>query len=403
RSAADGDDLLWSLEKRNFGVDTVTGEQVEIPLGERMLIAGMSGAGKSVASRPMLFEASEGDTNALVIFDFKKVEGRLWDHRARVVTTAEDALALSEELVEEMTERLDLLPKGKDKLTPTRERPRITVVVDEGAEVISAAKDALVGLESVARMGRAASIDLWWMTQKPTIPDGIPKQIAPQLALKICLAVSTPTEARVVLGEDAQAKGWTAEDLDYPGYALVRAGKSRKPHPVKVRYMTAEQVIALPDRPIWSRYAEPAAPARPVFTLVKNGPVEWDEDASVYDTAAPAPVAVPPRPDYAPTAHQPAPAAQFVTGPVRPRPVAAVPAQVAPAEPVPAEPAPAVTNRDRVFAAIRSGARTAKAVTEATGLNKGTVSREVKALTEAGSIRKTDDGLVVAAAGEVSA
>jgi len=38
------------------------------------------------------------------------------------------------------------------------------------------------------------------MTQKPTIGDGIPKQIVPQI-----LSVRTPTEARVVLGEDAQA------------------------------------------------------------------------------------------------------------------------------------------------------------------------------------------------------
>ncbi|MBV1953688.1 cell division protein FtsK, partial [Streptomyces sp. BV333] len=81
------------------------------------------------------------------------------------------------------------------------ERPRITVVVDEGAEVVSVCDDvetvvgwtekgkpvteklsALPGLESLARMGRAACVDLWWMTQKPTIGDGVPKQIAPQMS-----------------------------------------------------------------------------------------------------------------------------------------------------------------------------------------------------------------------------
>ncbi len=396
RSAADGDDLLWSPERRNFGVDTVTGEQVEIGLGERMLIAGMSGAGKSVASRPLLYDASEGDTNALVIFDLKKVEGRLWDHRARVASTPLDVVDLADELVEEMTERLDLLPKGQDKWTPTAERPRITVVVDEGAEVMSSCdkvetvvgytakgapitekRNALDGLESVARMGRAACIDLVWMTQKPSIGDGIPKQIAPQLVTKICLAVSTPTETRVVLGEDAQAKGWTADELDYPGYAFVRSGR-RKPHPVKVRYMDKAQIIALPERPIWS-YGENAQSSRPhpALTLVKGNaqPYDLDED-SVYETpAAPAPVGLPPMPTAPP----------------------AIPAQGrAPAEPV--------TNRDRVLAAVADGARTAKAVTEATGLNKGTVSREVKALTEAGTVLRAEDGTLTAAiAGEVSA
>ena len=55
------------------------------------------------------------------------------------------------------------------------------------------------------------------------------------------------------------------------------------------------------------------------------------------------------------------------------------------------------TNRDRVLSAVRDGARTAKDVTEATGLNKGTVSRELKALTEAGTVLRSAKGLEVAA------
>ncbi|WP_435193212.1 MarR family transcriptional regulator [Streptomyces sp. NRRL F-5630] len=302
RSAADSDDLKWTPERRSLGVDTVTGEQVTVPLGERLLIAGRSGAGKSVASRPLLYDASEGDTNALVIIDLKRVEGRLWDHRARVASTPHEVIDVVDELETEMLERLSVLPKGQDTWTPSRERPRITVVVDEGAEVMSAAdkvvyevetgegktrtanRSALPGLESIARMGRAACIDLWWMTQKPTIGDGIPKQIAPQIGISICLAVRTPAEARVVLGEDAQAKGWNADELPVPGVALVRDGQ-RKPDPVKVRYMDKSVVIALPDRTPWSRDAAPTVEAAgaPVLTLVKNttGPDEPAADSAV--------------------------------------------------------------------------------------------------------------------------
>ncbi|MET7601363.1 MarR family transcriptional regulator [Streptomyces avermitilis] len=289
RSAADGDDLKWTPERRSLGIDTVTGEQVTVPLGERLLIAGRSGAGKSVASRPLLFDASEGATNALVIIDLKRVEGRLWDHRARVASTPRDVVNVVDELETEMLERLSILPKGQDTWTPTADRPRITVVVDEGAEVMTAAdkvpcetetgdgkirtvnRSALPGLESIARMGRAACIDLWWMTQKPTIGDGIPKQIAPQIGVSICLAVRTPAEARVVLGEDAQAKGWNADELPVPGVALIRDGK-RKPDPVKVRYMDKAVVIALPDRTPWSRTVAPTVEAAgaPTLTLVKD-------------------------------------------------------------------------------------------------------------------------------------
>lgn len=289
RSAADGDDLKWTPERRSLGVDTVTGEQVTVPLGERLLIAGRSGAGKSVASRPLLFDASEGATNALVIIDLKRVEGRLWDHRARVASTPREVVDVVDELETEMLERLSILPKGQDTWTPTPDRPRITVVVDEGAEVMTAAdkvlcetetaegktrtvnRSALPGLESIARMGRAACIDLWWMTQKPSINDGIPKQIAPQIGVSICLAVRTPAEARVVLGEDAQAKGWNADELPVPGVALIRDGK-RKPDPVQVRYMDKSVVIALPERTPWSRAVAPTVEAAgaPTLTLVQD-------------------------------------------------------------------------------------------------------------------------------------
>lgn len=60
-----------------------------------------------------------------------------------------------------------------------------------------------------------------------------------------------------------------------------------------------------------------------------------------------------------------------------------------------------VTNRDRVLQAVRDGARTAKAVVDATGLNKGTVSREIKQLAAAGALNRAEDGTL--AAGEVSA
>jgi hypothetical protein len=358
RSAADGDDLKWTPAARTFGVDTVTGEHVDLPLGERLLIAGMSGAGKSVASRPLLFDASQGDTNALVILDLKMVEGRLWDHRARVASTPAAVEAVTDELVTEMRERLKELPKGQASWKPTPARPRITVVVDEGAEVVTGAKSALDGLETLARLGRAACIDLWWMTQKPTMSGpslGIPPQIASQMGTRICLAVSTASETRNVLGEDAQAKGWTAEDLPMPGVALVRAGRSRPPHPVAVRHMTDGQVIALPARPVWRREeASEAAPVRPTLRLVKDAGTE---------------------------------AAGTVPAP---RPSEAAPVEGTPDARVLA-----------ALSALRPPVRQKDIVTT-TGLPKGTVSKAVRRLVESGRLVRNEDG-TIATAGEVSA
>ncbi|MFG3245025.1 MarR family transcriptional regulator [Streptomyces sp. NPDC048187] len=362
RSAADGDDLTWTPERRSLGIDTVTGEQVTVPLGERLLIAGRSGAGKSVASRPLLYDASEGATNALVIIDLKRVEGRLWDHRARVASTPHEVIDVTDELETEMLDRLSILPKGQDTWTPTPDRPRITVVVDEGAEVMTAAdgvpyeveagegktrtvkRSALPALESLARMGRAACIDLWWMTQKPTINDGIPKQIAPQIGVSICLAVRTPAEARVVLGEDAQAKGWNADELPVPGVALIRDGK-RKPDPVKVRYMDKSVVIALPDRTPWSRSTAPTVEAAgaPALTLVKD-----------------------PTPEMAPASDGAA---------------------------------------ARVLKAIETADEPVrqKDLVTLTGLSKGAVSKAVKALTASGTVVRTPDGFLTVTRGDEAA
>ena len=352
RSAAPGGVIPWRLGDA-FGVDMVTGEDVVVPLGHRVLIAGMSGSGKSTASRPMLAEASEGPTNVLVIIDLKKVEGRLWDHRARIAYNPVDVVELVDELVDEMNERLDVLPKGQATLIPTVERPRITVVVDEGAEVMSSCtkvetvvdvtesgreitekRDALEGLDTLARMGRAACIDLWWMTQSPTYGDGVPRQIAKQLGLRVGLGVESPSEARVVFGESAQEKGWKADELPIPGVAMVRDGK-RKPDPVKVRYMTDDQVVALPDQPIWRRER-----IAPVISMRKP-----------------------------------------------------------PAPPAP----PSESTDDRVLRIVQGGPVRQKEIVEKTGLPKGTVSKVVARLVAAGRLVRQSDGTVATARTEATA
>jgi S-DNA-T family DNA segregation ATPase FtsK/SpoIIIE len=380
RSAADGVELTGWKPGDPWGVDTVTGEPVMVPLGRRMLVAGTSGSGKSWSTRAILAEASEAPDHALVVIDPKRVEAINWEHRARVAISPDEVLTVTNELVAEMYERLALVPRGEDVIAISAARPRITVFVDEGAEVIAMSKDrayarVMENLSTLARLARAAEIILIWATQKPTMDakGGIDPQISAQITYRAALALSTSGESRVVFGEDATEKGWHAHDLPMPGVAMLRSGPKAKPHPIRTRAFSPKDVIALPDRPVWSRTAAPAQAPAPV--AVPAGPDEWTDlpDEPTVVTRPPLRL-VKDGGDY----------------------------ELAP--PVPAqretETAP-VTNRDKVMAAVRSGARTAKEVTEATGLNKGTVSREIKALVEAGSVRKAEDGTL--AAGEVSA
>lgn len=250
-------DLTWSPERRGIGLDADTGDVVSVDVTDRILIAGMSGAGKSVALRVLMAAAlALGDT-VLVIIDLK-VEGALWSHCARVESEPTEIEQLVHELTEEMREREDIMrARGMDMWQPTPERPRIVVVVDEGAELMSEVPDAVTGLRSLARRARSAQIPLWWATQKPTVTGagrGLDSSISMQLTSIVCLAVPSPAEARNVLGEDAAANGWHAETLQKGGWALVRVqGADRAPDPIRVFFMTKEDVKAIPAREPWRR------------------------------------------------------------------------------------------------------------------------------------------------------
>ncbi|MEU1270014.1 FtsK/SpoIIIE domain-containing protein [Streptomyces sp. NPDC005799] len=355
RSAADGIDLTGWTPGAPWGVDTVTGEPVMVPLGRRMLVAGTSGSGKSWSTRALLAEGSEAADHRLVVIDPKRVEAMNWQHRARTAITPDEVLEVTDDLVAEMHERLALIPRGQDVIAISAERPRITVFVDEGAEVISMSaatrakptKDdagdpdwgrIMENLRTLARMARAAEIILIWATQKPTMDrnGGIDPQISAQITYRAALALSTSGESRVVFGEDATEKGWHAHELPMPGVAMLRSGPKAKPHPISTRAFSPADVIALPDRPIWQRTT--SAPTGSTLRLVK-------ESADPTGATVPA------------TASE--------------------------------------SNRDRVLRAVQDGARTLRDITDRTGINKGTVSREIKTLTGTGALVKSDDGMLL--------
>ena len=265
RSASAGLDMTGWRPGDAWAVNTVTGETVKVPLGKRLLVAGTSGSGKSWSARPLMAEASEWDDHRLIIFDRKYIEGRTWEHRARIVTELDEMADLVDELTEEGEERLKTIPRGRDTVEISPSCPRITVFVDEGGELISdCVKDyerIIDALRTVARKYRAAEIILVWATQKPSMSGkgyGIDSQIAGQMTDRLSLAVATATEARVVFGEDAAECGWKSNELPMPGFALYRQqelGPKSVPQMLQMRAMSPQQVIDLPARPVWSRRA----------------------------------------------------------------------------------------------------------------------------------------------------
>lgn len=273
RSTADGLDMTGWKPGDAWAVNTITGETVPVPLGKRILFAGTTGSGKSWSARPLMAEASEHEDHRLVIFDRKYIEARNWEHRARTATELDEMRELCDELIAEGESRLQLIPRGQDVVTISPSRPRITVFVDEGGELISDSKtkypkdeegrsdytDILTSMRTIARKYRAAEIILVWCTQKPALSGeghGLDSQIAGQLVHRLSLALATATDTQVVYGSDAIEKGWKANELPMPGFSLFRdqeLGAKSVPQMLKMRSMSPAHVIALPPRPIWHR------------------------------------------------------------------------------------------------------------------------------------------------------
>lgn len=252
-------DMVWRPGRVGIGVDTETGQPVTIPKS-RVLIAGTSGSGKSVLVRVVMAGALCSDEPTVVVYiDGKGEEAGLWRGKVRTATNPEDVLELLRELTAEADDRSTIMQERQVATwTPTRERPRIVVVIDEGAEVISmhdtSAKDPedhidLLGpLASLARTGRSRCLDVVWATQKPTVGEGIPSQLSGVMQDRVVLRTAGRNENNQVLSND-----WKTHELELGGFAVTNTG-GRGPDqaPIQVWDLSSDSAVAtVPGGEVW--------------------------------------------------------------------------------------------------------------------------------------------------------
>jgi S-DNA-T family DNA segregation ATPase FtsK/SpoIIIE len=354
RSAAADVSSAWTTERipadpllMSLGLDTETGEEVLMPFDERLLISGASGTGKSWSSRPLMATAHlRGD---LVLIDGKGEEATIWEAVCRVAVEAYEIEEAIDQAHAEMNRRKrDMKSRGLS----VWDGRQLTVVIDEGQVVLALVtqdKDRLQRLIELSSLGRSRGVVLWWATQYPVTDGGAPgvhKMIAPNLLTRMSLRVAGTTQAQVALDDCASyAPHQIPDSREYRGHGYLRG---YGPRLIRTWTLDDDGVRQLP-KSVWHPEA-PALPQQataPTLTLVK-----------AETPAAPAPVA----------------------------------------------PAAAPTNRDRVLAAIETGSRTQADIVAVTGINKGSVSKAVRALVDAGEVARAEDGTLSAAqAGEVSA
>jgi S-DNA-T family DNA segregation ATPase FtsK/SpoIIIE len=259
-----------------------TGKVIKVKVRQRFVVAGTSGAGKSVFLRIIGSAAVVSRNARLSYVDLKAVEASLWQRidGVDVATTPDQVREMVNRIGSRMRTRLqEMAARGDVDHEPTVAEPAEIIIVDEGAELKRAGLDDVVHqLESLAQLGRAADFWLVWASQYPTDKSGgLPVGIGTQAEAVVGLRVETPRINRNVFGEDAGGTGWAADTLPGGGgWFMLRDAEHTKPLPCRAFFLDKGDIHGLTGVPVVKPQApvEAVFPPRPTYdpTVHLNGP-----------------------------------------------------------------------------------------------------------------------------------
>ncbi|MEU8770229.1 ATP-binding protein [Streptomyces griseus] len=267
----------------------------------------------------------------VVLIDGKGEEANIWENVCRVAVEADEITTAVDDGHAEMTRRKHDMKKRGISVWDGRQ---LTVVIDEGQVILALIqrdKDRLQRLIELSSLGRSRGVVLWWATQYP-LTDGA----APGVHKLIAPNLLTRFSLRVAGTTQAQV---ALDDCAHYAPHQIPDGREYRGHgylkgygPRMLRTWTLDDTgVRALPKSIWT-------PGNPTNNQTAPAPLRL-----VKNTA----------------------------------------------------PSGIASNRDKVLGAVQAGSRTAKEVADATGLNKGTVSREIKALTTSGALQRTADGRIL--------
>jgi S-DNA-T family DNA segregation ATPase FtsK/SpoIIIE len=202
------------------------GEGVEVALAKapHILVAGMTGAGKSVAVHSYLTDLISHPARHVnvVLIDPKRVEFSryqgiphlIWPWVAYDIKDADNALKWVEA---EMRMRFYHMEKANARDISQMPQPwaRLIVFIDELANLVLDGKALSKRIVTIASMGRAAGIHMVLATQRPSA-DVISPLIRANVPTRVALPTITRSESTVILDQGG------AEELEQPGDMLIR-------------------------------------------------------------------------------------------------------------------------------------------------------------------------------------
>ncbi|MFM2415433.1 MAG: hypothetical protein RL385_156 [Pseudomonadota bacterium] len=238
-----------------LGAD-VSGQPLFVDLAElpHLLVAGATGAGKSVGLNAMLmsllFRCSPDDVR-LILLDLKMVEFSSYADIPHlltpVVTEADAACLVLDWAVREMERRYRAMAAvhARDLATYNRLQregfPQIVIVVDEVADLMMVApKEIELSIARLAQKARAAGIHLILATQRPSV-DVITGTIKANFPARLAYKVSQREDSRTIISTHG------AERLLGNGDALFASPGSSEPIRVHGAYIEEREVRAVCD------------------------------------------------------------------------------------------------------------------------------------------------------------
>ncbi len=276
-----------------------------------LLIAGATGAGKSVALNTMicsfLYKAAPGEVK-LIMVDPKRIELTMYDGIPHLITpVVTDVKKATNALfwaVREMERRYELLSEmkvrnlaqynqkvakaAKKKVKPapegTEEKPLeplplIVIIIDELADLMMvASRDVEVALTRLAQMARAAGIHLILATQRPSV-DVLTGIIKANFPTRLSFQVSSKTDSRTILDTNG------AETLLGKGDMLFMppgAGKLQRIHGAYISETELNRITEFLKAQGTPDYNEAVTAAAPAGETGDGEETEYDER---YDDA----------------------------------------------------------------------------------------------------------------------
>jgi DNA segregation ATPase FtsK/SpoIIIE-like protein len=164
----------------------------------------------------------------------------------------------------------------------------LIIIVDEYAELADDAPDAIRHADSIARRGRAVTVNLIAATQRPTQKAMGQGAVRSQMDVRICFRVRERKDVDLILGQGMLTAGWNAHTLDAPGKFLISAAEYDTPRRARAYLVTDQAVAETTDRYADFRPPLDDASQQAIEQLERGGRLDTSSGDPIGPAVAPA-------------------------------------------------------------------------------------------------------------------